>query len=69
MSLRMRDLPLRREEVARLAGVSPAVIESAKGMGLSSRQRLFDIELKLAWPVIITGVRVSALLTTGIAAR
>src|SRR5690606_33011836 len=61
-------LPIARNTVTGLAGVSPAVIESAKGMGLSSRQRLFDIELKLAWPVIITGVRVSALLTTGIAA-
>jgi osmoprotectant transport system permease protein len=37
-------------------------------MGLSSRQRLWRIELPLAWPVIITGVRVSALVTAGIAA-
>ena len=61
-------LPIARNTVTGLAGVSPAVVESARGMGLNSRQRLFDIELKLAWPVIITGVRVSALLTTGIAA-
>lgn len=61
-------LPIARNTVTGLAGVSPAVVESARGMGLNSRQRLFGIELKLAWPVIITGVRVSALLTTGIAA-
>lgn len=61
-------LPIARNTVTGLAGVNPAVIESARGMGLNSRQRLLDIQLKLAWPVIITGVRVSALLTAGIAA-
>lgn len=61
-------LPILRNTVTGLAGVSPAVLESARGMGLSSRQRLWKIELPLAWPVIITGIRVSTLLTTGIAA-
>jgi osmoprotectant transport system permease protein len=37
-------------------------------MGLSSRQRLWKIEMPLAWPVIVTGIRVSTLLVTGIAA-
>jgi osmoprotectant transport system permease protein len=36
-------------------------------MGLSNGQRLWKIELPLAWPVIVTGVRVSMLLTTGVA--
>lgn len=61
-------LPILRNTVTGLTGVSPAVLESARGMGLGSRQRLWRIELPLAWPVIITGVRVSALLITGIAA-
>ena len=61
-------LPIARNTVTGLASVSPAVIESARGMGLNNRQRLIDVQLKLAWPVIITGVRVSALLTAGIAA-
>jgi osmoprotectant transport system permease protein len=61
-------LPIARNTVTGLAGVSPSVIESARGMGLSRRQRLLDVQLKLAWPVILTGVRVSALLTAGIAA-
>jgi osmoprotectant transport system permease protein len=61
-------LPIARNTVTGLAGVSPSVIESARGMGLSKRQRLLDVQLKLAWPVILTGVRVSALLTAGIAA-
>ncbi len=61
-------LPILRNTVAGLNGVDQAVLESARGMGLSSRQRLWRIELPLAWPVIITGVRVSTLLITGIAA-
>ena len=61
-------LPILRNTVTGLAGVDAAVLESAKGMGLSATERLRKIELPLAWPVIITGVRVSALLTAGIAA-
>lgn len=61
-------LPILRNTVTGLNSVSPAVLESARGMGLSSRQRLWKIELPLAWPVIMAGVRVSTLLTTGIAA-
>src|SRR5699024_5399611 len=41
---------------------------SAKGMGLNRRQRLMRVELPLAWPVIITGVRVTTLVLLGIAA-
>lgn len=61
-------LPILRNTVTGLAGVNPAVMESARGMGLSSRQILWQIQLPLAWPVIMTGIRVSALLTAGIAA-
>lgn len=51
-----------------LRSVDPAVSESALGMGYSKWQRLYKIELPLAWPVIIAGIRVSALLLLGIAA-
>ncbi len=61
-------LPILRNTIAGLESVDPAVIESAKGVGLSSTQRLLRVELPLAWPVIITGIRVATLLTTGIAA-
>lgn len=61
-------LPVLRNTVTGLEQVDPAVIEAAKGMGMSRRQRLMRIQLPLAWPVIMAGVRVSALLTTGIAA-
>lgn len=61
-------LPILRNTIAGLESVDPAVIESAKGVGLNPVQRLLRIELPLAWPVIITGIRVATLLTTGIAA-
>jgi osmoprotectant transport system permease protein len=61
-------LPILRNTVTGLDGVDAAVIESAKGVGLNARQRLLRVELPLAWPVILTGVRVSSLLVTGIAA-
>lgn len=61
-------LPILRNTVTGFRQVDPAVLESAKGMGLGARQRLLQIQLPLAWPVIVAGVRISALLTTGIAA-
>lgn len=61
-------LPILRNTVTGLSEVSPAVMESARGMGLSSRQTLWQVQIPLAWPVIIAGVRVSSLLTAGIAA-
>src|SRR5690606_35863632 len=42
--------------------------EAAKGMGLGAWSRLARIELPLAWPVILTGIRVATLLNIGIAA-
>ncbi len=61
-------LPILRNTVTGLSEVNPAVMESARGMGLSSRQILWQVQIPLAWPVIIAGVRVSSLLTAGIAA-
>jgi osmoprotectant transport system permease protein len=61
-------LPIVRNTIAGLRAVDPAVYESAVGMGLSRTQRLRRIELPLAAPVIIAGLRVSTLLTVGIAA-
>lgn len=61
-------LPIMRNTVAGLESVDPAIAESAKGMGLSPWQILVRVELPLAWPIISTGIRVSLLLSTGIAA-
>jgi osmoprotectant transport system permease protein len=61
-------LPIVANTVVGLREVDPAVVESAQGMGMSRFQRLLRIELPLAWPVILTGMRVSTLLTLGITA-
>ncbi|MEX2548587.1 MAG: ABC transporter permease [Nitriliruptoraceae bacterium] len=61
-------LPIVRNTVTGLQGVDPAVNESARGMGLGARARLLRIDLPLAWPVILTGVRVATMLIVSIAA-
>lgn len=61
-------LPILRNTITGLDGVDAAVVEAARGMGLSQFQTLRHIELPLAWPVIITGIRVSTMLNTGISA-
>ncbi len=61
-------LPIVRNTITGLRSVDPAVIESARGMGMNGRQQLVRIELPLAWPIIITGIRVAAVLLIGIAA-
>lgn len=61
-------LPILRNTVTGLDSVSPAVVESAKGMGMTPLQLLLRVQLPLARPIIIAGVRISTLLTVGIAA-
>lgn len=61
-------LPIARNTLAGLTGVDPAVVESARGMGMSNLQRLWRMEMPVAWPVILTGIRVATLLIVGIAA-
>lgn len=61
-------LPIVRNTIVGLREVDPAIVESAQGMGLGRTQRLLRVELPLAWPVILTGIRVSTLVLIGIAA-
>ena len=61
-------LPILRNTVVGLRSVDRAVIESAQGMGMNRLRRLAKIELPLAWPVILTGIRVATVLIVGIAA-
>jgi osmoprotectant transport system permease protein len=61
-------LPILRNTITGLDGIDPGVLESAKGMGLSPAQVLTRVELPLAWPVILAGIRVSSMLIVGIAA-
>jgi osmoprotectant transport system permease protein len=60
-------LPVVRNTITGLREVPPAIVESAQGMGMNRVQRLARIELPLAWPVILTGVRVTTLILVGIA--
>jgi osmoprotectant transport system permease protein len=61
-------LAILRNTITGLRSVDPAVIESAQGMGMSRVQSLLRIELPLAWPVIVAGVRTSLLILMGIGA-
>jgi osmoprotectant transport system permease protein len=56
-----------RNIVTGLRSVPPDVLESARGMGLTSRQTFWRVELPLALPAILAGVRVAAVSTISIA--
>jgi osmoprotectant transport system permease protein len=60
-------LPILRNTAAGLIGVDPAVVEAARGVGMTDRQRLWRIELPIALPVIMAGVRTAAVWTIGAA--
>ena len=62
------QLVLVRNTLAGLDGVDAHIVEAAMGMGMSRWQRLWSVELPLASPVILAGVRVAAVATIGIAA-
>jgi osmoprotectant transport system permease protein len=61
-------LPILRNAVVGLQGVEPTLVESARGMGMSPLRTLLRIELPLAWPVILAGIRISTQMSFGIAA-
>ena len=60
-------LPILRTATTGILGVDPAVREAADGVGMTPRQRLFQVELPLATPVIMAGVRTAAVWTIGAA--
>jgi osmoprotectant transport system permease protein len=61
-------LPILRNTITGLNSVDQSVVESAKGMGMNDLQVLIRIQVPLSWPIILAGIRVSALLTVGISA-
>ena len=60
-------LPILRNTVIGLASVDPALVEAARGVGMTPTQRLRHVELPLAMPVILAGIRTSTVLTVGVA--
>lgn len=61
------QLPILRNTYTAIREVDPAMIEAGRGMGMTERQILFKIELPLAFPVIMAGIRNSIVLVIGIA--
>jgi osmoprotectant transport system permease protein len=61
-------LPIVRNTVVGLRSVDAAVVEAGRGMGMSATRVMLKVQLPLAWPVILTGIRVSTQMIIGIAA-
>jgi osmoprotectant transport system permease protein len=61
-------LPVLRNTMVGLEQVDQSVIEAGRGMGLTKGQALRDVELPLAVPVILAGVRTALVITVGMAA-
>lgn len=61
-------LPIFENTIGGLRACPPAVLEAASGMGMNSGQRLLWIELPLAMPLILEGIRISLVINVGTAA-
>jgi len=60
-------LPVLRNTITGLNGVEPAILEAAQGVGMTSLQSLFTVELPLALPVMMAGIRTAAVWVIGTA--
>src|SRR6267142_1456728 len=60
-------LPVLRNTITGLQGVEPAILEAAQGVGMTERQSLFMVELPLALPVMMAGIRTAAVWVIGTA--
>jgi osmoprotectant transport system permease protein len=60
-------LPIFENTIAGLQSCAPAVIDAANGMGMSARERLTSVELPLAMPLILEGIRLSLVINVGTA--
>lgn len=60
-------LPVLQNTYIGIKGVSPALVQAARGMGMTDMQILFKVELPLAFPVIVGGVRVATVWIIGTA--
>jgi osmoprotectant transport system permease protein len=60
-------LPILRNTYAGITSVDPATLEAAVGLGMTPGQRLRSVELPLALPVVLAGVRIAAVVSIGLA--
>jgi osmoprotectant transport system permease protein len=60
-------LPIIRNTYTGISGVDPAIREAGKGMGMTDWQLLFKVEIPLAMPVILAGIRVATVIAIGLA--
>ncbi|MBT2640028.1 MULTISPECIES: ABC transporter permease/substrate-binding protein [unclassified Bacillus (in: firmicutes)] len=60
-------LPILRNTYTGINEVDPSLIEAARGMGMNSKRRLLKVELPLAMPVIMAGIRTAMVLIVGTA--
>jgi osmoprotectant transport system permease protein len=60
-------LPIIRNTYAGIRGVDGAVVEAGRGMGMTESQLLYQVELPLAASVILSGVRIAAVISVGLA--
>jgi len=60
-------LPVLRNTITGLRGIDPAILEAAQGVGMTPRQSLFTVELPLALPVMMAGIRTAAVWVIGTA--
>jgi osmoprotectant transport system permease protein len=61
-------LPILRNALVGLGGVPAETIEAARGLGMSRLRTLATVELPMAWPVIMSGIRISGQMVMGVAA-
>jgi osmoprotectant transport system permease protein len=60
-------LPVFESTIAGLHDIPAATLDAARGMGMSARERLFAVELPLAFPVILNGIRLAVVINLGTA--
>jgi osmoprotectant transport system permease protein len=60
--------PILGNTIAGLNGVDPAVVDAARGLGMSDRSRMRTVVLPLAWPVILNGIRTATIMLVATAA-
>ncbi len=60
-------LPILRNTIAGLKGLDPALLEAARGVGMNDRQMLWLVQLPLALPIIVAGIRTASVWVVGAA--